>query len=190
MTDGTDVPPAAPTPPGPGRGSRRPAVLAVLALLAIAGAAVGFYFVGRSSADTAGARAEGRRQGEARFAPGTARYRQIYTRGFDAGRTAGVREGRVEGRRQGAEAGRKLGLDKGRQIGKLQGQRQGIVSGAKAALGGFTDWQTGAFYLVRFAAGAQGVPFRIDSRKLMASNRRYAICANDPAAVCTQPIGG
>jgi hypothetical protein len=169
-------------------------LLGVLALLAIVGAGVGFYFVGRSSADTSAARREGRRQGAAQFAPGRPGYQRIYNAGYNtgyqAGQAAGVRAGRVQGRRQGAETGTKLGLEKGRQIGTLQGQRQGIVAGAKAALGGFTDWQPGSFYLVKLVPGQQGVPFRIDSRKLVAGNLRYAICANDPAAICTERIGG
>jgi hypothetical protein len=187
MSNGPEVPPGPPSTKG---SSNRAVGYGALALLAIAGAAVGFYFIGRSSADTGAARREGRQQGEALYAKGTPRYQRIYNTGYQAGQIAGLRAGRAQGRRQGAESGTKLGLDKGRQIGTLQGERKGIAAGAKAALGGFTDWQTGAFYIVRFAIGAQGVPFRIDSRKLMAGNLRYAICSSDPSSVCTERIGG
>jgi hypothetical protein len=185
MTNGADAPAAE-----PGTGRSRTWLYVVLALLAVAGAAVGFYFIGRSSADASGAKAEGRREGAALYAKNSPRYRAIYQAAFAAGRKEGFSNGRLEGRRQGAESGRKLGLEKGKAIGQLQGQRKGIVSGATAALGGLTDWQVGNFYIVKFASGEQGVPFRIDSRKLMDSNLRYAICANNPGDVCTQSIGG
>jgi hypothetical protein len=191
MSNGAEVPPATPgPPPAPGSGRSRTWLYVVLALLAVAGAAVGFYFIGRSSADTSGAKAEGKREGAALYAQNSPRYRAIYQAGFAAGRKEGFSSGRLEGRRQGAETGRKLGLDKGKAIGQLQGERKGIVSGATAALGGFTDWQVGDLYIVKFAAGAQGVPFKIDSRKPMDSNLRYAICANNTADVCTERIGG
>jgi hypothetical protein len=188
MTNGAEVPPATPAPPGARRS--RTWLYVVLALLAVAGAAVGFYFVGRSSADASGAKAEGKREGAALYAKNSPRYRAIYQAAFAAGRKEGFSSGRLEGRRQGAETGRKLGLDKGKAIGQLQGERKGIVSGATAALGGFTDWQVGDFYIVKFASGGQGVAFRVDSRKLMESNLRYAICENNPGDVCTERIGG
>jgi hypothetical protein len=191
MTNGAEVPPATPAPPGPPGSDRSRAWLyVVLALLAVAGAAVGFYFIGRSSADAAGAKAEGKREGAALYAKNSPRYRAIYQAGFAAGRKEGFSSGKLEGRLQGAEKGRKLGLEKGKQIGQLQGERKGIVSGASAALGGFTDWQTGSFYVVKFAPGKQGVPFVIDSRKQMDTKLRYAICSNNPADVCTETIGG
>jgi hypothetical protein len=192
MTNGAEVPPATPAPPGAGADADRSRawLYVLLAVLAVAGAAVGFYFVGRSSADTAGARAKGKREGEALYAKNSPRYRAIYQAAFAAGRKEGIGTGRLQGRRQGAETGRKLGLDQGKAIGQLQGERKGIVSGATAALGGFTDWQPGSFYVVKFANGKLGVPFAVDSRKLMASNLRYAICANNPGDVCTEPVGG
>ena len=85
-------------------------------------------------------------------------------------------------------AARKVGFERGQKVGQLQGQRQGIQSGANAALGGFTDWQPGSFYIVKFGTGTGGVPFVIDSRKQMSSDERYAICANNPGDICTAPI--
>jgi hypothetical protein len=87
----------------------------------------------------------------------------------------------------GAERGRKVGFERGQKAGQLQGQRQGIVSGANAALGQFTDWQPGSFYIVKFGTGTGGVPFVIDSRTQMSSSERYAICANNPGDICTEP---
>src|SRR5215210_1912579 len=54
----------------------------------------------------------------------------------------------------------------GTALGRLRGQRTGIASGAGAALGGFTSWQPGNYYVVKLARGVQGVPYRIDVRKL------------------------
>jgi hypothetical protein len=118
------------------------------------------------------------------FAPGTPRYQAIYNSGFRAGRTAGVKVGE----RAGAEKGAKVGLERGTSVGRLQGERRGITSGANAALGGFASWQTGDYYIVKLAAGAHGVRYRIDVRKLMDAHKRYAICAADPADVCSRPV--
>jgi hypothetical protein len=174
----------APAPPGAGR---RAAWIA-LAVLAVAVVAVAAYFLGRSAANAPRAYdrgyAQGRKAMAQEFAPGTSRYQKIYAAGFSAGHTAGLKAGE----RAGAEKGTKVGLEHGKTIGRLQGQRAGISSGATAALGGFASWQTGNYYFVKLAAGAQGVPYRIDVRRIMDTNKRYAICANDPAAVCSKPI--
>jgi hypothetical protein len=184
---GPPEPPAAGEPPAPA-GSRRRAAWIALAVLALAAVAVAAYFLGRSAANAPRAYdrgyAQGRKAMAQEFAPGTPRYQRIYTAGFRAGRTAGMRIGE----RAGAEKGAKVGLEHGKAIGRLQGERRGIASGAGAALGGFASWQTGNYYIVKLAPGGQGVPYRIDVRKIMDTNKRYAICANDPADVCTKPI--
>jgi len=118
------------------------------------------------------------------FARGTPRYQTIYNAGFRVGHAAGL----TAGERAGAEKGAKVGLEHGEAIGQLQGEREGIASGAAAALGGFASWHTGNYYVVKLAQGEQGVPYRIDVRKLMDTDRRYAICAADPADVCIKPI--
>jgi len=165
-----------------------------LALLVVAAVAVAAYLLGRSAANARGAYDRGYARGRAatarEFARGTPRYQTIYNSGFRAGHAAGLTAGRRQGERAGAEKGDKLGLQRGRRIGQLTGERQGIVSGADAALGGFADWQVGDYYIVKLAQGAQGVRFRIDVRKLMETDRRYAICANDPGDVCAKPISG
>jgi hypothetical protein len=187
MSNGT--PAATPVPPEPRRGGSRVAlILGVLLALVVVGVAA--YFGGKASADADGAKRDGERAGRAAeaaaYAPGTSRYQAIYRRGLAAGTTAGRRAGE----RTGAERGRKIGFDRGKRVGDLQGERQGIVSGSNAALGGFTDWTPGAYYIVKFGTGANGVAYAIDSRRQMSQAERYAICANNPGDVCTQPIAG
>ncbi|MDX6696914.1 MAG: hypothetical protein QOE65_311 [Solirubrobacteraceae bacterium] len=187
MPNGT--PPATPVPPEPRRGGNRVALI-VGVLLALAAVGAGAYFLGKEGADAKGARRDGELKGRlaatAAYAPGTSKYQAIYRRGLAAGTTAGRRAGE----RQGAERGRKIGFDRGKRVGDLQGARQGIVSGSNAALGGFTDWTPGAYYIVKFGTGANGVAYAVDSRKQMTQADRYAICANNPGDICTQPIGG
>jgi hypothetical protein len=172
--------------PQPRRSNRPLVVFAVL--LGLAGAGVGGYFVGKSAADASKAEKRGEASGRAAeaalYAPGRPRYQAIYNKGF----VAGQRAGRQVGVRVGAEQGTKVGFERGEKVGVLQGERRGIVAGATAALGGFTDWQVGSWYIVKFAVGANGVPFAIDSRQQMAPNERYAICTNNPADVCSEPI--
>ena len=159
-----------------------------LAALVAAAIAVAAYFIGRSSADAPRAYHRGYAQGRAvtarDFAPGTRAFGMIYNAGFQVGYPAGLKAGE----RAGAEKGDKVGLEHGKAIGRLQGERKGIASGAEAALGGFPTWQPGNYYVVKLARGAQGVPYRIDVRHLMDTDKRYAICSNDPADVCTKPI--
>jgi hypothetical protein len=182
--------PSEPVPPEP-ESSRRAGLIA-LAVLVVAAVAVAAYFVGRSSADTRGAYDRGYARGSAvalrGFSRGAPGYQRIYNTGYQSGHVAGLKAGRVLGERVGAEKGTKVGFERGRSVGALAGTRQGIVSGVNAALGGFTGWQTGDYYIVKLAPGSKGVRLRIDSRKLMDSDKRYAICANDPASVCVKPI--
>jgi hypothetical protein len=187
MPNGT--PPATPVPPessSDGGGNRVALILGVLVALAAVGA--GGYFLGKSAADANGAEKRGERQGReaeaATYAPGTSRYQAIYRRGVAAGTTAGRRAGE----RTGAERGKRVGFERGKRVGDLQGERQGIVSGANAALGGFTGWEPGTWYIVKVGTGANGVPYAIDSRKQMLPSERYAICADNPGDVCTEPI--
>jgi hypothetical protein len=167
------------TAPG---GSNR-AVIGLVAALLLAGVAVGFYFIGKAAADDKAAENRGLDKGRAEFAQGTPGYQKI----FAAGQAQGQQAGRQQGVKVGAERGRKVGFERGQKAGQLQGQRQGIVSGANAALGQFTDWQPGSFYIVKFGTGTGGVPFVIDSRTQMSSSERYAICANNPGDICTEP---
>ena len=173
MTNGTTA------PGGPNR-----FVLGLVAVLVLAAVAVGFYFIGKAAADDTAAEERGVETGRAEFAKGTPGYRRIFAAGLVAGRTTGRRQGETVG----AERGRKVGFRSGQKVGQLQGERQGITSGANAALGQITDWEPGAFYIVKFATGTDGVPFVIDSSKQMSNDERYAICADNPADICTEPI--
>jgi len=168
------------TAPG---GSNR-VVIGLVAVLVLAAVAVGFYFIGKSAADDKAAEERGVEKGQAEFDKGTPGYQRIFAAGRAAGETAGKRTGEVSG----AERGKKVGFEKGQKAGQLQGERQGIESGATAALGGFTDWQAGSFYIVKFGTGTGGVPFVIDSRSQMSNDERYAICKNNPGDICTEPI--
>ncbi len=187
MTNGS---PAA----APQSGGSKRILLIVLSLLLLAGVAVGFYFIGKEAADADAAEQRGEREGRAAeaatYAPGTPKYQAIYDRGQAAGRRAGERAGRREGERIGAERGRKVGFQRGERVGDLEGEREGIQSGAAAALGGLSGWDVGAWYIVRLTTGANGVPYAISSRKEMSPDERYAICADNPADICTEPTGG
>ncbi len=179
MSNETTAPDGPTAPGGPNR-----VVIGVVAVVLLVAVAVGFYFIGKAAADDKAAENRGVDKGRAEFAQGTPGYQKIFAAGQAAGRTTGRRQGEVVG----AERGRKVGFDNGQKVGQLQGQRQGITSGANAALGGFTDWQPGSFYIVKFGTGTNGVPFVIDSRTQMSSSERYAICANNPGDICTETI--
>ena len=168
----------------PASGGSNRAVIGLVAVLVLAAVAVGFYFIGKAAADDKAAEKRGVEQGEAEFDKGTSGYERIYEAGRAAGEKAGTRTGEVTG----AELGRKVGFERGQKAGQLQGERQGIESGATTALGGFTDWQPGSFYIVKFGTGTDGVAFVVDSRTQMSSDERYAICANNPGDICTEPI--
>jgi hypothetical protein len=174
-------------------GDRRAAMIAA-AVLGVAIVAVAFYFVGRATANAPGAERRGYERGltaaNRELRAGNPRYDRIYNAGFRSGHSAGRAAGLRAGQAEGAEKGEKLGLEKGEKIGTLQGDQEGIRSGAQAALGGFTDWASGVYYIVKLAPGEQDVSFRIDSRKRMDTNRRFAICAENDADVCSKPIAG
>ena len=188
MPNGT--PPASPVPPEPGGTSR--IVLIVVALLALVAVGAGAFFIGKAAADADGAEKKGERQGReaeaATYAPGTGKYQAIYRRGQAAGRVEGTRAGRREGEREGAERGRKVGFERGEKVGDLEGEREGIQSGATAALGGLSGWDVGSWYIVRLSTGSNGVPYAVTQRKEMSDDERYAICADNPADVCTEPV--
>jgi len=174
------------TTPAPGGQNR--VLVGIIAVLVLAAVAVGFYFIGKAAADADEAEKRGEANGRtaeaAEYRPGTPKYQAIY----EAGRRAGQRAGRRTGIRVGAERGEKTGFARGQKVGELQGDREGIESGSSAALGGITDWQVGSWYIVKFATGTNGVPFSIDAQKQMSANERYAICADNPADICTEAI--
>jgi hypothetical protein len=168
----------------PGESSNNRVIIGIVAVLLIAAVAVGFYFIGKAAADDKAAEDKGVDKGRAEFVQGTPGYQRIFAAGVAAGNKAGKRTGE----KAGAEAGKKVGFESGQKVGQLQGERQGIQSGANAALGGFSDWEPGSFYIVKFGTGSNGVSFVIDSRTQMSSDERYAICANNPGDICTEAI--
>jgi hypothetical protein len=188
MTNGT---PEAPAREG---STARRAIFGLLAALALVGVAVGGYLVGHEAADADAAFdrgfIRGQRAESREFARGTPKYDAIYRDGYSVGRAAGIRAGEQRGERSGAERGRRTGVQRGEAIGRLEGNRAGIASGAAAALGGYEDWEAGEWYLVKLATGEQGVPFRVQLRKALQTDERYAICARNPADVCAEPIPG
>jgi len=182
----------APVPPDGSSGRR---VLIAIAVVAAVVAGVTGYLIGRSAADAPGAGERGFERGQAtalrQFAPGRPRYDAIYQRGYRSGRTAGLRAGVRQGEREGPEQGRQANLDSGDAQGfELEGETADIQAGADSALGGFSAWQTGPFYLVRMESGADGVPYRIQARRLLVADQRYALCAESPTDVCTEPVPG
>lgn len=181
--------------PIPQDGSSNRRVLIAVAVVAAVVAALAGYLFGRSSADAPGAGERGFERGRAaalrQYAPGSPRYDAIYQRGYRAGRTAGLTAGVRQGEREGPEQGRKATLDSGdAQAFELEGDPGTIEAGANSALGGFSAWQTGPFYLVRMEDGADGVPYRIAARRLLVADQRYALCAESRTDVCTEPVPG
>jgi hypothetical protein len=181
-----------PVPPDGSSGRR---VLIAIAVVAAVVAAVAGYVVGRSAADAPGAGERGFDRGRAaglrEYAPGSPRYDAINQRGYKAGRAAGLRAGVRQGEREGPEQGRRATLDSGDAQGfELTGDPGAIEAGANSALGGFSAWQTGPFYLVRMEDGADGVPYRIQARRLLVADQRYALCAESPTDLCTEPVPG
>jgi hypothetical protein len=188
MANGTDQPTGAAPAGAPPARSRPTAGLAALAIVLIVGAGVGGYFIGHSAADASGAKKEGLAKGRsevrAQYRPGAPGYQSIYQAGQSAGRTTGMRTGEQLGVRQ----GERVGLEQGKQQGQQQGQAQGVQTGAQTALGNFSTWETGVFYVVKLQPGTvKGVPYQVQGRNLLLANRVYAICADNPAEVCSRP---
>jgi hypothetical protein len=173
-------------PDGPNR--NRTFGLVALALALVAAAGVGGYLIGHSAADTSKAKRDGVKQGraevQARYAPGASGYQTIYQAGQSAGRAAGTRTGEALGVRR----GERVGLEQGHAAGVHQGQTQGVQTGAQAALGNLSNWETGAFYIVKLVPGTlKGVSYQVQGRNLMQGNRLYEICTDNPGEVCSRP---
>lgn len=172
------------------RSGRRRAILVGLAAAIVVGAAA--FFAGRETVDVQAAEERGFDRGQAEatreLRPGNPRYKLIYDRGYKAGRAAGLREGSQAGAGRGAENGRQVSLVTGGEQEPLQGDEESIQAGAEAALGGFTDWDTGVFYVVTVTSGQGGVPFRIEGRRKLETSQRYAVCERSETSLCREPI--
>ena len=178
---------ATPPAPAPPEGRRNRAALVAGVLVALVAVGVGGYFVGKAVADAPAAKREGREQGRGEatrdYAPGQPRYRAIYDAGYAAGRARGQAAGQQAGQRAGEQQGERVGFQRGR----AQGDAEGEAEGARAALGGFTDWQTGSLYVVSFTANPQpDIPFAIVQRHQMQSGRLYEPCPQNNQQLCSR----
>jgi hypothetical protein len=113
-------------------------LLVVLACVALAG---GLFALGRHSADSDGARREGRADG--------------LREGLRVGRTAGVEEGRA------------LQISESAPRGARQAFEAGYAAGANDVFGGFDGgWSFGTPYVITLRKGSGTITYRIDSRRL------------------------
>ncbi|MDX6643198.1 MAG: hypothetical protein QOD76_1160 [Solirubrobacteraceae bacterium] len=187
MPDGPDRPAEPATPDSSGKRSSSRTLGLVLGAVLIAAAGVGGYFLGDSAADASGAKkegiAKGRAQALAQYKPGAAGYQAIYQTGQGVGQAAGQRTGEALGVRR----GERVGLEQGKATGEQQGQAQGVPTGAQAALGNLSNWETGTFYVVKLQPGTlKGVTYQVQARTLMQANRLYEICTDNPGEVCSR----
>src|SRR5881398_2663996 len=117
MSNGPDPPPAPAAPASAGGRSSKTLGLAALGVVLIAGAGVGGYFIGDSSADAAGAKRDGINKGRAQvlaeYLPGAKGYQAIYQSGQRAGNAAGQRSGEALG----VKRGERVGLEQGKAAG-------------------------------------------------------------------------
>jgi hypothetical protein len=113
-------------------------LLVVLACVALGG---GLFALGRHSADSDGARREGRVDG--------------LREGLRVGRTAGVEEGRA------------LQISVSAPRGARQAFEAGYAAGANDVFGGFDGgWSFGTPYVITLRKGSGTITYRIDSRRL------------------------
>jgi hypothetical protein len=162
--------------------NRMPWVVAGLLLLAV-GVGVACFFIGKSSADTSQKETEAAAKVQLKYTPGHSGYEEIYNKGKEAG----LKEGKAQGQAQGQQKGKEIGLQQGTKAGQAQGNAEGVKSGANAALGGFSSWDTNGLYIVNVDPGAD-VPYAISSRQQMQENVGYRLCADDPSNLCQIPI--
>lgn len=172
--EGAAPPPGAYPPPRsrPSGGWWAAAVAAVVLALA------GGYAFGHSKGEDAKAD---------EYAKGASGYEAIYADGLAAGKKQGEQAGQATGQAEGAKAG----FEKGKSQGTAEGTAAGTADGAKAALGGLTDWDTNAQYIVRVAEGpSPAIPFVISTRTEMQTGNKYSLCQSDPSVVCVVPVSG
>lgn len=139
-------------------------------------------------------RGEGRRAGE------QAGRREGEQAGVAVGRREGERTGRREGQHAGEQAGRLQGEHAGEQAGRREGERVGFqrgttvgeargeLTGAEAALGGFSQWTPGAYYVVTVTRGGDGVPYRIATRSPLRPATNYRLCERERGRLCALPV--
>jgi hypothetical protein len=120
------------------------------------------------------------------YDPGKDGYNAIYAQGAAAGGAAGKKAGEKSGKEKGVAEG----TEEGQKAGQLEGETEGQKSGASAALGGFSDWDTGVPYATIFEHGpSEEIPFAIKSRTLFQPGTLYKIC-DSGNGVCTASAAG
>jgi hypothetical protein len=180
---------------------RQPLIIAGIAVAAILALAVAFT-VGRISADTSGAEQQGKAAGAAaeraallaEFEEGGAGYEQIFETGF----AAGAEEGKTQGLKQGEKKGKEAGVKQGKkeqakkdEVAKTKAQQQSAKRAYDEAMGGYSDWSNGGFYVIqiknRTGETAKWVPTTIAQHLDMREGFLYGICENEPNQICRYP---
>ena len=111
---------------------------------------------------------------------------RLHARLYNAGRVVGARRGERRGDRRGLREGEQVGLEKGKKVGISEGEQEGAVTGANAALGGLSGWETGTLYVVTTGQG-DGVPTAITARHQMVAGNNYKLCRSNPEKLCESP---
>lgn len=159
--------------------------LVATGLIALVIGAGGGYAIGHSKGSDSGKEdgiAQGKAEEAAKYEAGQPAYRTIYNAGRVVGATRGQRRGDIEGLRE----GKKVGFEQGKKVGIADGEKEGAAAGANAALGGLSDWENGALYVVTMGPG-NGVPTAITARHLMEPGNNYKLCKSDPQKLCESP---
>jgi hypothetical protein len=191
---------------GPSGGGRKFGVGAVIGAL-VAGlvvAGVAGYLIGHSKGEDSGKKS-GEKAGQTdvadQYVVGAPGYQRIYAAGRNAGIKKGTRAGLrtgtklgfARGRKQGTAAGIKqgtaVGFQKGKAVGVDIGDQQGEVNGANAALGGFSDWSSGALYVVS-GAPSGSLAYALNNRYLMAPGINYRLCTANSQKLCQGTVKG
>jgi hypothetical protein len=148
--------------------NRRPAIWAVVIL-----AAAGGVLVGRATADTGPASADGVREGR------DAGYSAGYYDGLQHGRAAGVQEGWTAQEGDLAAPRERPSVE--------QAFSDGYVAGANDAFAGYDGgWGGGDPYVVTVERATGKVVYRIDSRTPLQMGISYYLCP-DGHSLCQEP---
>jgi hypothetical protein len=148
------------------RGRAARTLVLVAAALAVA---VGLVALGRVTAGTGGARADGERRGRA------------------AGYADGVRDGRAAGLQEGRALQVPLALPPGTQDAARAAFDAGYTAGANDAFDGYDGgWGLDEPYVVVLGPGGDGVTYRIRSRTPVRDGVDYYLCPHS-TSLCQQP---
>jgi len=152
--------------------SRRIAKIAGLVILG-AIVAAGLFAVGRATADTHGARADG--------------YASGHAAGYSAGYSAGLVAGGAQGRQEGRALQEGSALPSNAQQPVQDAFNAGYVAGVNDAFGGYDGgWALSAPYVITLVPGSGKIVYQFSSRTPMVPNVNYYLCP-DGHSVCQQP---